>query len=100
MPSEEGWLSAGRVGRAHGLDGSFYVTHPRPPLLVAGAVLRVGEHDHEVVRRAGTDDKPILRLDGIDSRETVDAIRGSELLARRATAPPLDQDEYWPADRE
>ena len=37
----EGWLSAGRVGRAHGLDGSFYVTRPRAPLLSQGAPLRI-----------------------------------------------------------
>jgi 16S rRNA processing protein RimM len=95
-----GWLSAGRVGRAHGLDGSFYVTRPRPPLLGHGAPLRVGDRDHEVVRRAGTDDKPIVRLDGIDSREAADAIRGEELLAPRAAAPVLGEEEYWPEDLE
>ena len=67
-------LSAGRVGRAHGLDGSFVVTWPRPALLVLGASLRVGDRDHEIVRRAGTDEKPIVRLDGIDSREAADAV--------------------------
>jgi 16S rRNA processing protein RimM len=96
----EGWLSAGRVGRAHGLDGSFVVTRPRPELLVLGASLRLGERDHEIVRRAGTEDKPIVRLDGIGSREAVDAVRGSDLLASRAAAPPLGDDEFWPEDLE
>jgi len=96
----DGWLSAGRVGRAHGLDGSFYVTGPRPPLLGQGAPLRIGDRDHEVVRRAGTDEKPIVRLDGIDSREAADAIRGEDLLAPRGAAPPLGEDEYWPEDLE
>jgi 16S rRNA processing protein RimM len=96
----EGWLSAGRVGRAHGLDGSFYVTRPRPVLLVLGASLRIGERDHEVVRRGGTDDKPIVRLDGIGSREAADGVRGSELLASRDAAPALGDDEYWPEDLE
>jgi 16S rRNA processing protein RimM len=96
----QGWLSAGRVGRAHGLDGSFYVTRPRPPLLVAGAQLRVGDHDREIVRRAGTDDKPIVRLGGVDSREAADAIRGADLLVARAAAPPLEDGEYWPEDLE
>jgi 16S rRNA processing protein RimM len=96
----EGWLSAGRVGRAHGLDGSFYVTRPRPPLLGHGAPLRIGDRDHEIVRRAGTDDKPIVRLDGIESREAADAVRGEELLAPRANAPALGDDEYWPEDLE
>jgi 16S rRNA processing protein RimM len=94
------YLSAGRVGRAHGLDGSFYVTRPRPPLLTLGATLRIGDRDHEIVRRAGTDDKPILRLDGVGSREAADAVRGEDLLAARAAAPALDEDEYWPEDLE
>ena len=94
------FLSAGRVGRAHGLDGSFVVTRPRSPLLVLGGTLRVGEDDREIVRRAGTDDKPIVRLAGIDSREAADAVRGSELLVPRSAAPALDADEYWPEDLE
>jgi 16S rRNA processing protein RimM len=96
----EGWLSAGRVGRAHGLDGSFYVTMPRPQLLEQGAPLRIGSSDHEIVRRAGTDAKPIVRLDGIASREAADAVRGHDLLAPRAAAPALGEDEYWPEDLE
>lgn len=98
MPDE--WLSAGRVGRAHGLDGSFVVTRPRPPLLVLGASLRVGDEDRELVRRAGTDDKPIVRLEGVDAREAAEALRGQELLAPRSAAPPLSDDEYWPEDLE
>jgi 16S rRNA processing protein RimM len=94
------WLSAGRVGRAHGLDGSFFVTRPRPPLLVLGATLRIGDEAREIVRRAGTDDKPIVRLEGVDAREAVEALRGQELLVPRSAAPPLDDDEYWPEDLE
>jgi 16S rRNA processing protein RimM len=97
---DDSWLSAGRVGRAHGLDGSFYVTRPRPPLLVLGARLRIGEDDHEVVRRAGTDERPILRVGGIDSREAAEGVRGSELLVARSQAPALGEDEYWPEDLE
>jgi 16S rRNA processing protein RimM len=97
---DEGWLCAGRVGRAHGLDGSFVVTRPRPALLALGAPLRIGARDHEVVRRAGTDDKPIVRLDGIGSREAADRVRGSDLLAPRAVVPALGPDEFWPEDLE
>ena len=52
----------------------------------------------DVVRRSGTDDKPILRLDGIDTREAVEALRGEPLLADRAAAAPLEDDEYWADD--
>jgi len=97
---DEGWLSAGRVGRAHGLDGSFYVTRPRPALLVLGSSLRVADSDREIVRRAGTDAKPIVRLAGIDTREALDALRGCDLLVARDAVPPLADDEYWPEDLE
>ena len=94
------FLSAGRVGRAHGLDGSFHVTRPRAALLVLGGPLRVGSEDHEIVRRAGTDERPIVRVDGIDSREAVEALRGAELSVPRTAAPGLSEDEYWPEDLE
>jgi hypothetical protein len=34
-------LEAGRVGRAHGLDGSFYITGARPRLLAEGGEVTV-----------------------------------------------------------
>ena len=97
---DEDWLSAGRVGRAHGLDGSFVVTRPRPPLLELGRSLRVGDAEHEIVRRAGTDSKPIVRLGGVEAREAAEELRGQELLVSRASAPPLEAGEYWPEDLE
>jgi 16S rRNA processing protein RimM len=54
----------------------------------------------EIVRRAGTDDRPILRLAGVEGREGVDALRGADLLVDRAAAPPLGDDEYWAEDLE
>ena len=44
-------IVVGRVGRPHGLDGSFHVTRPRAELLPAGAVVEVGGTSREVVRR-------------------------------------------------
>jgi 16S rRNA processing protein RimM len=74
---------AGRVGRAHGLDGSFYVEQPEPELLVEGASVVVAGRERTVVRRAGTDARPIVRLDGVDGRD----LRGEEL---RVEAEPLE----------
>ena len=97
-PGREGWLPAGRVGRPHGLDGSFHVTRPRPVLLPLGGAVRVAEADREVVRRAGTDDRPILRLSGIDGRDAVEALRGADLWVVRGQAPPLGEDEWYADD--
>jgi 16S rRNA processing protein RimM len=88
-------LQAGRVGRAHGLDGSFYVTSPRPRLLVLGTSMGVAGRNAKIVRRAGTDQRPIVRLDGVESREGADALRGEALTVDRLEAPALEEDEWW-----
>jgi 16S rRNA processing protein RimM len=97
---------AGRVGRAHGLDGSFYVTGANPRLLELGAKLTVegvgvegagveGSETVEIVRRAGTDQRPIVRLAGVVSREAAEALRGRPLTVADADLPELDDGEYW-----
>ena len=93
-------LNAGRVGRPHGLDGSFHVTRPRGMLLPLGGVLQIGARVHEIVRRAGTEERPILRLRGIDDRAGAEALRGADLLVDRADAPPLPEGEYWAEELE
>jgi 16S rRNA processing protein RimM len=52
----------------------------------------------EIVRRAGTSDRPILRLEGHTSRDAAEALRGSALLVPVEEAPALDEDEYWAHD--
>jgi 16S rRNA processing protein RimM len=94
------WLAAGRVGRPHGLDGSFHVTRPRGALLALGTVVRIADSEAEIVRRAGTDERPILRLAGHDSRAAAEALRGLDLLVHRGVAPPLGEDEWYAEDLE
>lgn len=93
-------LNAGRVGRPHGLDGSFHVTRPRGVLLKLGGALRVGADVFEIVRRAGTEERPILRLLGVDDRAGIEALRGADLMVERADAPALPEGEYWAEDLE
>jgi 16S rRNA processing protein RimM len=94
------WLHAGRVGRPHGLDGSFHVTEPTPQLLNAGRTVFANGGELEIVRRAGTDARPIIRLADIDDRSSAAALRGVELLCPREQAPALDDDEWWAEDLE
>jgi 16S rRNA processing protein RimM len=89
-------VDAGHVGRAHGLDGSFYVTRPRADLLTAGATVAVAGRPRRIERRAGTDERPIVRLEGASSREDAEALRGEALLVARAELPALADDEWWP----
>jgi 16S rRNA processing protein RimM len=93
-------VPAGRMGRAHGLDGSFYVTGPRPRLLSLGTAVTVAGRTAKVMRRAGTDEHPILRLAGIESRDAVEALRGFELTVDLAEAPALGEDEWWASELE
>jgi 16S rRNA processing protein RimM len=93
-------LQAGRVGRAHGLDGSFVVTKPRARLLVNGGRVQVAGTDTEIIRRDGTDAKPLLRLAAFKTREQADSLRGEDLLVPRVDAPPLGEDEWLAEDLE
>jgi 16S rRNA processing protein RimM len=78
-------VTAGVVGRTHGLDGSFHVERPDHPLDL-GTVVRVGEREHRVERRAGTDRKPLVRLDGVAVKEEAAALRGELLLVEATLA--------------
>jgi 16S rRNA processing protein RimM len=90
-------VPAGRVGKPHGLDGSFHVTMPDAPLLAAASHVTVGDRLLAVERRAGMEDRPILRLEDCATREDAEALRGSDLLV---AAPPLEEGEFWARDVE
>lgn len=93
-------LPAGRVGRAHGLDGSFYVTGARPRLLEVGSIVSVGGRSRKIARRSGTDERPILRVEGIDDRAAAESMRGRELTVEYENAPALDAGEWWAGELE
>ena len=79
-------MTAGRVGKPHGLDGSFYVDTPRHPLPEGTPLVLAGE-THAIARRAGTDERPLIRLEGIDDPRSV----GGELLL---VEDELGEDEW------
>ncbi|WCB93754.1 Ribosome maturation factor RimM [Baekduia alba] len=91
-------ISVGRVGRPHGLDGSFHVTQPRERVLAAASTLVVDGRPIAIMRHGGTPARPVLRLAGVDSREALDALRGTDLYVPRASAPPLGEDEWLAED--
>jgi 16S rRNA processing protein RimM len=88
-------ISAGRVGRPHGLDGGFYVTGARSRLLAVGVSVLVGDRRLTIERRGGTDERPILRLAGIEDRDAVTALRGLEIEVSVEQAPTLGRGEWW-----
>jgi len=88
-------VTAGRIGRAHGVDGSFYLEHPSRALEV-GATVTAGGTARRVERSAGTAARPLVRLSGVADRTDADALRGEDVLIDDEETP-LDADE-WLAD--
>ena len=80
------------MGRPHGLDGSFHVIRATSAL-EADFVVVNGE-SRAIARRAGTAERPILRLEGAASREDAEALRGLDLFVPGV----LEPDEYWASD--
>ena len=84
-------MPVGRVGRPHGLDGSFFVEGPseRAETFAVGAILHVGgEAAKVVVSKRGSGSRPVIRLD-----RRVE--RGAVLAVPRSALPPLAEDEYY-----
>jgi 16S rRNA processing protein RimM len=69
-------VTAGRVGKPHGRDGSFYVEGASHALPLSATIL-VRNSTHTITRRAGTDERPLIRLSGVDDPG---AFRGELLL--------------------
>jgi 16S rRNA processing protein RimM len=80
----------GRVGKPHGLDGSFFVEHASEDeqRFAKGARLHVDGEAAEVVASKRSGGRPVIRLD----REVP---RGAELAVPRAELPPPGEDEYY-----
>lgn len=98
MADADELLAVGRIGRPHGLDGSFHVTQPRERVLAEARSLVLDGRTVRIVRHDGTPAAPILRLEGVGSREAVEALRGTDLFVPREAAPPLEEDEWLAED--
>lgn len=83
------------MGRPHGLDGSFYVTRPLTRLLAGATSVSVGGRKLPIVRRAGTEQRPIVALEGVDDRDAAVRLRGQPLLVAADAAPALGEGEWW-----
>ena len=85
------FVSVGRVGRPHGVDGAFFVERPseREALYKVGSELWIGgEPARVVLSRHGSGNRPVIKLD----RQVE---RGAELAVPRASLPALPADEYY-----
>lgn len=92
MAGEARLVTAGRVGRSHGLDGSFTVERPDHEL-AKGTLVTIAGETRRIERRGGTDDRPLIRLDGVTDREAARALHGEVLLVEDTLG-----DGEWLAD--
>ncbi|MBV8258910.1 MAG: 16S rRNA processing protein RimM [Actinobacteria bacterium] len=85
-------MTVGRVGRPHGIDGSFFVegaSAREDAFAKGGTVLVAGEPAAIVASKRGAGGRPVIRLD-----RRVE--RGAELAVPRESLPPLAEDgEYY-----
>jgi len=83
-------VTIGRVGRPHGLDGSFVVENASedPERFATGARLLVDGEPAEVVEAKRAGGRLVIRLDR-------PAARGRELQIRRADLPEPEEGSYY-----
>ena len=91
-------MLAGRVGKPHGLDGSFVVLDPVSDLLTVGATVVVGGRETTITGRKGTDERPLVRLEIAPGRDKLEPLRGAEIEAPDVASPELEEDEYLAED--
>ncbi len=92
-------VRVGTVGRAHGLDGTFAVEgqcgwfafRPGSRVMLDGLPARVS-------RRAGTDGRPLVAVEGIDDRTAAEEARGAALELPRAGLPEPEPDSFFHFD--
>jgi len=80
----------GKVGRAHGIDGAFFVEQPSSDdrWWKTGARFLAGGREVEVVAHRRSSGRPVIKLD-------TQVERGAVLEVTREALPPTDPDEYY-----
>jgi 16S rRNA processing protein RimM len=90
LSSSEARVTVGRVGRPHGLDGSFVVedaSETAERFAVGADLIAAGEPARVLAsKRAGG--RPVIRLDR-------DVPRGTPLEVSRSSLPPAEPDAYY-----
>jgi 16S rRNA processing protein RimM len=95
-------ILVGRIGRAHGLDGTVVVdleTDDADTRFAPGAVVRLADgRELTVTRYRLTERSPLVSFAEVTHRSAAESLRGAELLIRPEERRPLGPDEYWPED--
>jgi len=95
-------VCVGRVKGAHGVRGGVRITPftERPEDVAAyGPVSDAdGRREYELKIERMTKTDVIARIDGIDDRDTAEALRGLRLFVLRSALPPAGDDEFYAED--
>jgi 16S rRNA processing protein RimM len=83
-------VQIGRVGKPHGIDGSFFIEQPSNDerWWKPGARFFAGGREAEVVAARRSSGRPVVKLDR-------DVERGASIEVERAALPPTEDDEYY-----
>jgi len=90
LPSGGDLVVVGRVGRPHGLDGSFFVedASEEPDRFLVGGTIYVRGEPAQIVGSKRAGGRPVLRLD-------LAVARGEELSVPRADLPQLEEGSFY-----
>ncbi|HEY0603282.1 MAG TPA: ribosome maturation factor RimM [Herpetosiphonaceae bacterium] len=99
-PSLDELLLVGQITSPFGVHGqlNLHAITNRPEHLRRVSTVFVGENLTPYKLKRAAPHKPtvlIVTLNGIDSREAAETLRGQEVYIRQADAMPLDEDEYY-----
>jgi ribosomal 30S subunit maturation factor RimM len=105
LSRRERLVSVGRVGAAHGRDGSFWVERALTAVsselsgepLAEATEVSVAGRCARVERREGSLERPLVRLSGVRDRAAAAALRGEALLVSEGNAP-LEPGEWLVED--
>jgi 16S rRNA processing protein RimM len=88
-------LEVGRIGRAHGLQGEVSVVpiSNRPERFAPGSTLYLGDRALRIASSRRQQDRWVVRFDGVDDRNSAEALRNQLLLGDELEDMP--EDELW-----
>lgn len=99
------WLKLGQVGKAHGLQGGFFVSGRNESIPMHYRELRVGKDPETAptmkIRQSRLQgDRPLLVLEAVNRREQAESLQGEAIWVERQLVRIAEADEYFWADLE
>ena len=96
----KGYVAVGFVRAPHGIQGELAVDPMTdfPDRFMPGSVLLAGDAKYTISRVRTHQKTLLLALDGIETRNQADELRGKLLEVPEATLPRLEEDEYFRFD--